>query len=418
MLNLTYSYRIYPDTNAESTMLNWLEQSRRVYNYALAERRDWIKSRKCAVNACSLKSEYIISADTPYPNYYAQKRNLTAARKIISELDGVHSQVLQETLARLDKSFRSMQERGFGFPRFKKYGQMRSLVFPQFKANPVTGWQIKLPKIGAVRINLHRPIPEGMVVKQVRVVKKASGWYAMLVLQSDVSIPETLPTGNSIGIDLGLLSFLATSTGKMIARPKFFVQLQSKLKWLQRQLKDKVKGSNNYRKAQKQIARLHEHIHNTRREFHFLTAHQLCDGVGMIFAEDLNLVALGRGMLAKHCLDAGWGGFLEILGWVCKKRGVYFAKIDPKGTSQTCPNCGAHTGKKELEERVHNCSECGYITDRDVAAAKVVEQRGLAAVGQTVVLAVEVDPLGVPVKQQNSRGDSWEARTVFGTPNQ
>ncbi len=277
MLNLTYSYRIYPESSAESIMLDWLEQSRRVYNYALSERRDWIKSRKCAVNACSLRSEYIIPADTPYPNYYAQKRNLTQARKIIPELDSVHSQVLQETLARLDKSFRSMQERGFGFPRFKKYGQMRSLLFPQFKANPVTGWHIKLPKIGAVRINLHRPIPEGMAVKQVRVVKKASGWYAMLVLQSDVSIPEALPTGTSIGIDLGLLSFLATSSGKMIARPKFFVQLQSKLKWLQRQLKDKVKGSNNYRKAQKQIAKLHEHIHNTRKEFHFLTAHQLCD---------------------------------------------------------------------------------------------------------------------------------------------
>ncbi|MGL5924642.1 RNA-guided endonuclease InsQ/TnpB family protein [Chroococcidiopsis sp.] len=418
MLNLTYSYRIYPNVSAESIMLDWLEQSRRVYNYALAERRDWIKSRKCAVNACSLKSEYIIPADTPYPNYYAQKRNLTQTRKVIPALDNVHSQVLQETLARLDKSFRSMQERGFGFPRFKKYGQMRSLLFPQFKANPVTGWYIKLPKIGAVRINLHRPIPEGMVVKQVRVVKKASGWYAMLVLQSDVAIPDAIPTGTSIGIDLGLLSFLATSTGIMVARPKFFVQLQSKLKWLQRQLKDKVKGSNNYRKAQKQIAKLHEHIHSTRREFHFLVAHQLCDDAGMIFAEDLNLKALAGGMLAKHCLDAGWGGFLEILGWVCKKRGVYFAKVDPRGTSQTCPNCGAHTGKKELDERVHNCSECGYITDRDVAAAIVVEQRGLAAVGQTVMLAVEEDCLGVPVKQQNPRGDSLEARTVFGTPNQ
>lgn len=90
-----------------------------------------------------------------------------------------------------------------------------------------------------------------MVVKQVRVVKNASDWYAMLVLQCDVSIPKALPTATYIGIDLGLFSFLATSSGKMIARPKFFVQLQSKLKWLQRQLKDKVKGSNNCCKAQK-----------------------------------------------------------------------------------------------------------------------------------------------------------------------
>ena len=331
----------------------------------------------------------------------------------------MQSQVLQDALKRLDKAFKFRQERGFGFPRFKKFGQYRSFVFPQFKANPVTGRQIKLPKIGGVRINLHRPLPDDFEVKQVRVVRKASGWYAQLILSADISIPSVTPHGDKIGIDLGLLSFLATSTGKMIARPKFFVQLQSKLKWLQRQLKDKVKGSNNYKKAQKQIALLHDIIHNTRREFHFLTAHQLCDGAGMIFAEDLNLKATSSGMLAKHCLDAGWGGFLEILGWVCKKRGVYFTKVDAKRTSQTCPNWGTHTGKKELEERVHNCSECGYTTDRDVAAAIVVEQRGatfvgeasptklacLVAVGQTVKLAVEEDCLGVPVKQQTLKSN-------------
>jgi len=407
-------------------MLDWLEQWRRVYNYALRERKDWMNSRKCQVNACSLRSEYIIPADTPYPNYYAQKRNLTAARAVVPELDAVHSQVLQEALARLDKSFRFMQQREFGFPRFKKFGQFKSLLFPQFKTSPVTGWQVKLPKIGAVRINLHRPIPEGLVVKQVRIVNKASGWYALLVLEADISIPDAMPIGNSIGIDLGLEKFLAVSSGKLVARPKFFVQLQSKLKWLQRQLKDKVKGSSNYRIAQHKIRQLHEHIQNTRREFHFLVAHQLCDGVNMIFvedlrqdpqlfeklgcpqAEDLNLKATSRGMLAKHCLDAGWGGFLDILAWVCKKRGVYFAKVNPNGTSQTCPNCGTHTGQKELSERVHRCQECGYIADRDVAAAIVVEQRGLTAVGQTVVLAVEEGCLGTPAKQQSLRSDSWK----------
>ncbi len=387
-------------------MIDWLEQCRRVYNYALRERKDWMNSRRCQVNACSIRAEYIIPADAIYPNYYAQKRNLTSAKKVIPELDAVHSQVLQEVLLRLDKSFRSMQKQGFGFPRFKKYGQMRSLLFPQFKTNPVTGWQVKLPKVGVVRINLHRPVPDGFVVKQVRVVRKASGWYAMLVLESDVSIPDAMPVGNAVGIDLGLEKFLAVSTGKLVDRPKFFVELQGKLKWLQRQLKDKVKGSNNYRKAQRQIAKLHEHIHNTRREFHFLTAHQLCDGVGMIFAEDLNLVALGRGMLAKHCLDAGWGGFLEILNWVCKKRGVYFARVNPNGTSQTCPICGVHTGKKELSERVHHCESCGYITDRDVASAMVVEQRGLTAVGQIVVLPVEEGSLRAPMMQESPSSDA------------
>ncbi|MDX2272214.1 MAG: transposase, partial [Cyanobacteriota bacterium] len=122
-----------------------------------------------------------------------------------------------------------------------------------------------------------------------------------------------------------------------------------------------------------------------------------------IFAEDLNLKATSRGMLAKHCLDAAWGSFLEILKWVAWKRGVYFAKVDPNRTSQTCPQCGAHTGKKELTERIHHCNECGYTTDRDVAAAQVVVQRGLVLVadGQSVILPVEDGCLGTPMKQEN-----------------
>lgn len=105
-----------------------------------------------------------------------------------------------------------------------------------------------------------------------------------------------------------------------------------------------------------------------------------------------------RGMLAKHCLDAAWGSFLEILSWVCWKRGVYFAKVDPNGTSQTCPQCGTYTGKKKLSERVHVCHECGYTTDRDVAAAMVVEQRGLAAFvthGQAACGSIVVGDFGL-----------------------
>jgi putative transposase len=58
MLVLTYSYRIYPDLARELQMLNWLETCRQVYNYAVGERKDWIDSRKCSVNACTLQKEY------------------------------------------------------------------------------------------------------------------------------------------------------------------------------------------------------------------------------------------------------------------------------------------------------------------------------------------------------------------------
>ncbi|MFB2974614.1 helix-turn-helix domain-containing protein [Microseira sp. BLCC-F43] len=73
MLTLTYRYRIYPCAPQELQMLESLETCRRVYNYAVRERKDWINSRKCDVNACSVQSEYIIGADRLYPDYYKQK---------------------------------------------------------------------------------------------------------------------------------------------------------------------------------------------------------------------------------------------------------------------------------------------------------------------------------------------------------
>jgi putative transposase len=103
----------------------------------------------------------------------------------------------------------------------------------------------------------------------------------------------------------------------------------------------------------------------------------------MIFVEDLNLVGLSRAMLGKHCLDASWGQFFTILEQACFKHGVYFQKVSAHKTSQICPSCGVETGTKELSERTHSCSSCGYTTDRDVAAAQVVLIRGIAAVGHT-----------------------------------
>jgi putative transposase len=123
----------------------------------------------------------------------------------------------------------------------------------------------------------------------------------------------------------------------------------------------------------------------------------------MIFVEDLNLVGLSRAMLSKHCLDASWGQFFAILEQAGFKNGVYFQKVSAHKTSQICPSCGVETGKKELSERTHSCSNCGYTTDRDVAAAQVVLIRGLAAVGHTVKMLSEGKLVGVPVKKESPR---------------
>lgn len=401
MLTITYQYALKPTQQQVEIMTEWLNICRGVWNYALAERKDWYGSRSCRIDACSIRSEYIIPADAPRPNFALQCKALTEVKKTKPWLKTVQSQVLQQVLKQLENAFTSMWEQKRGFPRFKKSGRMRSFLFPQLGANPLNGNRIKLPVLGWIKMRLSRPIPDGFELKQVRIVKKASGWYAMLSLQCDVNIPDIMPHGHSLGIDLGLLSFLATSDHETIARPKFFVDTQRQLKLLQKRVCSKVIGSSNWRKAQAKVAKFHEYISNTRKDFHFKTAHHLCDQAGMIFAEDLNLKAMSRGMLCKHTLDAGFGQFINILEWVCSKRDVFFAKVDANGTSQTCPNCQTHTGKKELSQRIHECETCGYQTDRDVAAAQVAVQRGLAAVGHTVKMLSEGKVIGLPVKKES-----------------
>ena len=402
MFNLTYEFKLKPTAKQVALFQEWLETHRKVYNYALAERKDWYKSRSCQVNACSTHSCYIIPADAPRPTFASQCKALTAARKENDHLKRVNAQSLQQTLRRLEKAFVSMWEQNHGFPRFKKPGRMRSFSFPQLGQNPLSNGFLKLPVIGSVRIRQSRSIPNDGEIKQARVVKRISGWYVMLSVQWDVDPPQPMPHGDAVGIDVGLTSFVATSNGLLIKRPKFFVDADRKLKLLQQRVSRKRLGSNNWKKAQKKVALLHEYVANCRKDWHRKLSHELCNDAGMVFVEDLNLVALSRGMLGKHCLDAGFGQFFDILEQTCFKRGVYFQRVDARKTSQTCPNCGVETGKKELSVAIHSCSDCGYTTDRDVAAAQIVAIRGLAAFGHTGLACLASGKfIGIPLRQES-----------------
>ena len=381
MFVMNYRYRIYPSADQEARMGDWLEACRSAFNYALRERKDWIRSRSCLINACSIRSEYIIPADAKYPGYYEQQNALTKAKKGLPRLKDVQSQVIQEPIRRVEAAFAARKDRGHGFPRFKKFGQYRSMLFPQFKSNPVRGNQIKLPKIGLMPITLHRPIPDGFVVKTVRVIRKHSGWYATLCLQIDVDVPEVAPIpGHSIGVDVGLSYFLSTSDGWQVERPRFFGKLQRKLELLQRRLKRLQKGSNNRAKLIRKIGRVHEQIAASRLDWQIKLAHKLCDQARNIFIEDIDFRIMAKGFLGKHTLDAGLGQFLnQVLPWVCFKRGVYLGKVDPNGTSQTCPDCGARV-RKDLSTRIHDCHECGSVKPRDVASGEVIKARGLSGI--------------------------------------
>ena len=379
MLTMNYQFRINPNPQQQELMLDWLETCRRLYNRCLRDLKDWLNSRKCSLYSCSLNREYIMSPDIPFPSYLEQKRQLTQWKKTNLYLKEVHSQVTQECVKRLHNTWERFKSQKFGFPRFKKFGRYQSFLFPQFKENPIKGNKIKLPKIGEIDINCHRPIPDGFKVKGVRIVSRVRGtvWYAVVTISCDVKVPDPLPFGRGVGADIGLESYLVTSDNFRVEPARFFRDLQSRLKVLQRKASRQKKRSKNWEKAQLKVARLHHQISNARKNFHFQTSHLLCNQADMIFVEGINFKMTAKGFLGKHMLDGGFGQFRDLLSWVCWKRGKFFAQVDHKFTSQICPKCNAHTGKKELNQRQHICPECDYSTTRDHASAEVILNRGL-----------------------------------------
>ena len=373
MLNQTYQFKLLPTNAQVQTFDSWLRICVGVWNHALAERRDFARAQKSPVNACSIRQEYIIPVDTPKPSYARQCASLAQAKKVRPWLKEPQSHVLQQVLRTLEAAFVATWDRGLGFPRFKK--PMRSFLFPQMNKQVLSAGRINLPKIGWVKIRQSRPLSEGAVVKQVRIVKRASGFYAMLSLQQDISIPEPQPHGNVVGIDVGIKSFLATSAGELIPNPRFFETGQHRLKELNRAASKKQKGSRRWRIAMHRVARQHERLSSARKDFHFKAAHHLCERAETIAVEALSISGMAKGSLSKQILDAGWGQFVSILKWVGLKRGTCVEEVDARGTSQQCPQCGAAV-PKDLSVRIHECPECGYIADRDVAAAQVVLSRG------------------------------------------
>lgn len=296
----------------------------------------------------------------------------------------------------------------------KSLDNLSLCCFPKFKQNPVTVVHIALPKLGLISINLHRPIPQGFVVKQVRIINKADIWYASINIQCDVNIPNPSPQGHPIGVDLGLSKFLATSDGMLVKSPKFLKVMLRKLKLLQRRLSRKKKRSKNHEKQRIKVARIHHTIDHTRKDFHFKQAHVLCGAADLVFMEDLDYRILAKGMLGKQMLAEGFGQFRTITKYVCWKRGKFFGEVSARGTSQECPECGAEV-RKDLSVRVHSCSNCGYTTDRDVASGQVIRNRGIELIstdGQSGIQNAYADGLpGVEMSQPRSKSKSRKGTT-------
>jgi len=381
-----YKYKLRPNKAQACQFDKWLNLLRMQYNYRLAERFNWYESTRCPVNSCSLVS-CSIAPIIEQPNYYWQKRDLLNTKELFPEYKQIHSQVLQDCIAKVKKTFdryisANKSGKRSGKPRFKGRGRYHSFTYTQMKQDCIQGNRITLPKIGDVKIIQHRPIPDGFKIKTAQVVKNADGYYVVLTLQ-DVTVPTICPNvnlDNAVGIDMGLKDFLITSDVQTVPIPQFARKAEQEKKLRNKAVSRKKKGSGRRRKAVKRLAKHHQKTARQRKDFHYKTAIQLLNKYDVIGFEDLNVKGLAKTRMAKSILDAGWSEFLSILVCKAEKAGKLAIAVNPNGTIQNCSSCGTRI-PKIIADRWHSCHVCGLELDRDVNAAINIKN---LAVGRTV----------------------------------
>jgi putative transposase len=363
----SFKYRLYPNRNQVQALAKMLETHRRLYNDALASRKQAWETDQRSVS------------------YGDQSACLKDARKSNPFLAETNFSSTQATLRRLDRSFQAFFRRLTegdvpGYPRFKGFNRFDTVEFPSYgdgcrlKEN-----RVYIQHVGDVKVKLHRPV-EGRI-KTVSFKREASNWYA--IFSCDLGEIEVAPSTNPpVGIDLGLKSFLVTSEGDSVAPPKFYRQAESALRRAQRRVSRRKRGSRGRREAGRIVARLQQHVANQRRDFHHKTALDLVRDYGTIAVEDLNVQGIARSPLAKSTHDAGWSAFLSILEHKAECAGVRVVTVPPRNTTQACSECGTLPDvPKTLSDRVHSCPHCGYEADRDLNAARNILNVGLDRLG-------------------------------------
>src|SRR3990167_2275902 len=356
--------KLYPTAAQVETLESWLRSCCWVYNRALEQR---IKAYKRRGESATLYSQFAM---------------LTVWRERMPRLKSAPFAFQRDALRRVERGmqafFRRIKagERKAGFPRFRPHRRYNSLECLDTQKFVRPGDFIHVPKLGLVKFRAGNQSFRG-TQKLLRIIRRATGWYAQVLIDDGKPAPEKRPVESSIGVEVGLNTFAALSNGERIDNPRWGRKSTRKLRSAQRRLSRTQKRSRNRRKAVARVRRVHEKVAAQRKDFCHQHSRLLVNRFDLIAVEKLNIKGLARTRLAKSILDAAWGQFIAQLTYKAEYAGRQLVAVDPRGTSQTCPDCGA-VKKKSLSERTHECT-CGLTCDRDHAAASVVLLRALAS---------------------------------------
>jgi len=340
-----FRYRISPTAPQAELINKHIGCARFVYNNALAFKQ----------------TEY--AKDKTNHSWVSLVKRLPNLKKENEWLKEVNSQSLQQSIVNMNTAFENFFKGRTDFPKFKKKGKgKQSFNIPQFIR--LDDNRIFIPKFkGGIKIILHRPIKGE--IKQATISRTPTGKYFVSILCETGEVekqPQPLKEKTTIGIDLGIKSFLVASNGKEYDNPKYLRKAQDKLKYNQRQ-HSKCKG----KRRKHKVALLHEKVTNQRKDFLHKISTELIRDNQSIALEDLNI----KSMVKNHCLagsisDASWGMFVSMLEYKAKWNGVNILRIGRfEPSSKTCSECGYINKELTLKDREWSCPECGSVLDRD-----------------------------------------------------
>ncbi len=354
----TYRFRLYPNATQEAALHGMLGAFCDLYNAALQERID-----------CYRKTGKALT-------YNTQALQLKAVRAVDDRLAGFSFTTEQQVLRRLDRAFRAFFDRVKrgdkpGFPRYQAKRRFDSAEMRV--GDGLTVKQDRLRIVGidsSIKVRWHRRIPDGAKLGHAVLSRNGGHWH--ICFSAELPDAEEAPREFSpVGIDVGITSLAALSTGELIANPKWSSEADAKLRRLNRAIARKHRYSRGWKRAKAALRQHHGHIVAKRTDFLHKLSTQLVREHSHIAVEDLNIKGLSRGMLAKDVLSAGWATFFNMLRYKAESASSVVEAVDPRGTSQTCPACGGDVAKT-LADRWHSCPHCGCEADRDVAAAQVI----------------------------------------------
>jgi putative transposase len=366
-----YKYRVYPTDEQVHILARTFGCCRYVYNWALRARSDAFFQR----------------GERLYYNQLAVMLTELKKQEETAWLAEVSSVPLQQSLRHLDRAIRNFFEGRAQYPTFhKKHGVQAAT----YAANAFTwnGKELTLARMQTpLDIHWSRPLPKGCQPTSVTLSKDCANRYFVSILVEE-DIKHLSGVNKQVGLDLGLKSMVITSDGHPSGNPKFFAQDEKKLAKAQRRHAKKQKGSQNRRKAQLKVARIHARIADRRRDYQHKLSTQIIRENQIVCVESLQVKNMVQNhTLAKAISDVGWSEFVRQLAYKAEWYGRTLIKIDKwYPSSKRCFDCGHVLDSLTLDIRSWTCPECGVQHDRDINAAKNVLAAGLAvsACGEAV----------------------------------